>query len=1174
MNLEKYIHIDKRYQNSINLKLDAGKNEFIEGYIPTQASLGILSRYLRDIYGEGKEKSTLLVGPYGKGKSHLLLVLLRLLQEMDSEETISLIRRCKQIDEKFGDELQTYRNRPIRLLPVIVSFGRESLESSYRKALIRALHMFGMDELVPDSYYSVALDTIENWRENYPDTYHKFYEKLGENRAKDVLIGLKKGDSQSLDTFREIYPQLTSGSVFEPLVETDVPKMYQEISLILQREYGYQGLIIVFDEFSKFMEGETREQVSKDMALVQEMCELAQNSKENQIYHICVAHKSIKEYAGYLARDIINVFTGVDGRILEIFFDASEKNNYELIQNVIEKKEPFNQYFDEINTKLLEQSYHLTTFENDFASAEEFCDIVLRGCYPMTPITTYLLLKVSGKIGQNERSLITFLANKEEHTLASYLEEKGADEWVYPDRIFDYFSAIMKKDIQNQKNHSEWQKTMIALSETEDEWEQKVLKTICMIRVVGLGERIEAKANTLGIALNKSREEMNRILKHMEEKELILYREKLSSYVIRQKIDVDIEERLQAIENNWMHGIDISDELVKLDHRKYELPRRYNHRYEMTRYFDYRYVECDDFLSEDFTFEDMSADGHIFLLIDRQGRRGKHVEMQVSQINHPRLVVLYPKRRFDADEVVKRLLAIEVMAKDTVSVNADKVLLEELAILEEEYRYKLDMMLDELYVPAKGGCKLYYCKSWHTDNFNEGLSKICETYYDDTPRINHELVNRKKISSQIRKARAEVITHILQEQSMEKWQQGTSAEATIYRATLYHTKLDCKPSLPSKQIQRMQMVIREFIRRADGNACPFSELYDTLRGEHMGVREGVIPIYIAWELAKVEGMAVVYQQLTSQSPVWEFPLTAQVLDEVSENPEQYQLYLEEGSVEKTLFLHNLATAFGAEPKTGMSEQLYELVTTMQKWFRELPLCTLNVYMKNKTYGGFCKLLRNPNMNPRQFLFHDIPQVYQQTDLAQLTQRVMETKELLDGYYDELLQQVEQCIRKEWNCGEGSLKPALSSWCEHYLSSISHRVVSAQCEHIFQYIRQMTSHNEENIMNDLAKITVGLYVSDWRMESLEEFEKKLRAIQEEVRETQETDASNTDGMRHLLFTATDGTVVEKYLSDTETDSVYDFMTSSLQSTIEEFGDSLQKEQKIAACLEVLQQLIQN
>ena len=85
MKLKEVIRIDEKFQHSINLKLDQMRKEPIENYIPTQASMKILCEYLGELTGKKKEASTMLIGPYGKGKSHLLLVLMYLLNPFDEK---------------------------------------------------------------------------------------------------------------------------------------------------------------------------------------------------------------------------------------------------------------------------------------------------------------------------------------------------------------------------------------------------------------------------------------------------------------------------------------------------------------------------------------------------------------------------------------------------------------------------------------------------------------------------------------------------------------------------------------------------------------------------------------------------------------------------------------------------------------------------------------------------------------------------------------------------------------------------------------------------------------------------------------------------------------------------------------------------------------------------------
>lgn len=76
--LNEIIKFNNSFKTSINLYLSLNKAEKVLSYIPTKSSVNFLDGYMQATINN-KEQATLLVGPYGKGKSHLLLVLLAIL---------------------------------------------------------------------------------------------------------------------------------------------------------------------------------------------------------------------------------------------------------------------------------------------------------------------------------------------------------------------------------------------------------------------------------------------------------------------------------------------------------------------------------------------------------------------------------------------------------------------------------------------------------------------------------------------------------------------------------------------------------------------------------------------------------------------------------------------------------------------------------------------------------------------------------------------------------------------------------------------------------------------------------------------------------------------------------------------------------------------------------------
>ncbi|MEF9880274.1 MAG: hypothetical protein RR975_12740, partial [Clostridia bacterium] len=71
MDLKNYIQIEQGFQSSVNIAYDLGNDEKISGFIPTKCSINVLEELLLSTYDSATDRAKILVGAYGKGKSHI-----------------------------------------------------------------------------------------------------------------------------------------------------------------------------------------------------------------------------------------------------------------------------------------------------------------------------------------------------------------------------------------------------------------------------------------------------------------------------------------------------------------------------------------------------------------------------------------------------------------------------------------------------------------------------------------------------------------------------------------------------------------------------------------------------------------------------------------------------------------------------------------------------------------------------------------------------------------------------------------------------------------------------------------------------------------------------------------------------------------------------------------------
>ena len=174
------------------------------------------------------------------------------------------------------------------------------------------------------------------------------------------------------------------------------------------------------------------------------------------------------------------------------------------------------------------------------------------------------------------------------------------------------------------------------------------------------------------------------------------------------------------------------------------------------------------------------------------------------------------------------------------------------------------------------------------------LSEICDDNFYLTPVINNEMINKNSISTPIKKARNEIIESILNKSYTEFEYNKNSAEATLFRATLVNKGLVNKKDVEDKGMVTLLDIIKEYLKKAEKNEIKFEDLYNALTSNErkLGVRKGVIPIYLSYVLKDYNEEIILY--LKSGRSRREINLDVENLNVINESPENYTFKIEKG----------------------------------------------------------------------------------------------------------------------------------------------------------------------------------------------------------------------------------------------------------------------------------------
>ena len=1185
--LNELIEFNSSFKASINLYLSLNKADKILGYIPTKSSVGFMGEYIKAIL-ENKEQATLLVGPYGKGKSHLLLVLLAILSLNRTEENSKIINRLvdkiKTVDE-IGDSISAQINllwNSKKFLPVLITDTTGDLNQAFLYGLNDALKRDELTELIPDTYYSIALERISDWESNYPDTYKTFEKELSVYSENMVTFksDLKMYSKQALSIFKSIYPKVTAGSEFNPMAVSDVLPLYKSTAEKLVEEYGYSGIYIVFDEFSKFIESQVGVAVGANMKLLQDICELATDSQNAQIYFTMVAHKSIKEYGKYLPQEIINSFTGIEGRIIEKYFITSSKNNYELIKNAIVKNDDNLDRIPHSDAILgrdaLDRYYQIPAFKSKFPE-NEFNNIVLRGCYPLNPIASYLLLNVSEKVAQNERTLFTFISNDEPNSMARYVAEHTPEmEWsIGADLIYDYFSTLFKKEVSNEYVHNIWLSAQYTLGKCETLDQKKIVKALAIVLIVNKEDEIPASDKYLKLCVNAA--DASQAIEQLVKKECIYRKSSTGNYVFKTKAGSELKSEIRRQREIKGDNINYARALINVTGKYHVIPRKYNTVHMMTRYFTNQFMEVEDFLnisSSKALLGDCTGDGKIITLFSFEKIEQNIVRQHLLELAEPKIVVVCPNKKLRIQKQLKDYEIIEELRKNNFFTSNNEILKNELPLLVEDITDELGNVLYEIY-EEDSLTKVFYYDSNGVQCVKAGNEELavnvcCENIYPKTPLINNEMVNRTTIgTAQTKKARLNIIKSILNHQDTEEYYVGSNQEATIYRALFCVTQI--KSGTPSENIKEVLETINQFIDSCSDKKNSLMSLVEKLTQEPFGMRASLIPFYLAYVLSGRREDIIIYFANK------EIQIEADIVINMCENPADYSLFVSKEDLQKEKYISSLNMLFQVEDNRNLSDnRIKDIFICMQRWFRALPQSSRNLidideYAKTeqivRSMKAIKKIMHQVEFNPFESLFIDFPKIFGVNSLEETFAMIDECKTFYDDYFDWLQAQVSDRIYSIY--GEKRKKDlfhVLKEWYENQSKRSKQGLYDGRITNYMSAIETLDVYSDFEVTKRIAKAVTDVYIENWNTRSIEEFDEDLMSIKQEI-EAIHDEAST--GEMTLSFTRKNGEFFEKTYSyaDESTGSV---LRNIIEDTLEEYDD-LSVNDRVSILLEMIEKI---
>ena len=136
--MNEMIKIEDGFQYSVNIAYDLQNKKKLQSFIPTHDALKFIEEILLSTKSDSTERARVLVGAYGKGKSHLVLTVLNLLKDEPLEKFPKLKKEIEK-DNKLKALIQNYSESKCKLLPVLITGTSSSVSQNFLNALEKTL---------------------------------------------------------------------------------------------------------------------------------------------------------------------------------------------------------------------------------------------------------------------------------------------------------------------------------------------------------------------------------------------------------------------------------------------------------------------------------------------------------------------------------------------------------------------------------------------------------------------------------------------------------------------------------------------------------------------------------------------------------------------------------------------------------------------------------------------------------------------------------------------------------------------------------------------------------------------------------------------------------------------------------------------------------------------------
>jgi hypothetical protein len=733
-----------------------------------------------------------------------------------------------------------------------------------------------------------------------------------------------------------------------------------------------KGLVILIDEFGKFLEFASKNNPEKELYFIQELAEFVNDNKKDIIL-VSTLHQDFNRYSDGLSSLQQNEWDKVKGRLKEITFNEPVEQLLYLAAKRV------NQLNIGQSTADFDSLFKLFSDKKLFPLKDYFNKDIAKELLPFDILSAAILTIALQKYGQNERSLFSFLESNDPYGFKDYKKNENPYynlACVYDYLIHNYYSFLTSKF---NPHFSQWATIRTSIEKIEGHFSANQEDAIKIVKAVGLLNILTSAVGIIDLEFIVKYSEqalhvdnVESIVDELLKFKILRFQNYLKRYVLTQGTDLDIEKALQEATLQIEKPNNVINYLEQHFNFNFVNAKSIYYRKGTPRFFEFQLVDKPILL-----IPEGEVDGYIQLIFSNEINENEIINF--SEECNEAIVLVHYKDTDEILNVIYEILKIEKVKFDNID---DKVAVTELNNI-KQYQVKLlnKLVLEDLYSADKK-------VKWYINGqeeiisnpriLNQKLSIIAGTIYGSTPIFRNEMVNRTKLSSPIITAKKNLIRNLVDNWSIENLgYEGNNfpPDRTIYLSLLNETGIHIATQGNDFEIGRpkddsfndLWNLGEEFLNSSKHSKRNLQDFVDQLAVKPFKLKQGFIDFWVlVFLFAKRNDFALF------SNDIYVVELSDETLELVGRNPSSFEIKsFDVEGIKLVLFNKYRVLLEQTEKETITNQNFVETIRPFLKFYKET-----NQYARNTTrLSKKAIALRNAiaqSKDPEKTFFEDFP----------------------------------------------------------------------------------------------------------------------------------------------------------------------------------------------------------